>query len=474
MKPVRSDRVRTTISRRSFLQGAAVAGRRKKPNIVWIMADDLGWGDLGCYGQQYIRTPNIDRLAREGLRFTDAYAGSTVCAPSRSVLMTGRHAGHTSVRANSGGVPLLESDVTLGEVLRKGGYTNGIFGKWGLGDVGTGTTAVKKGFDVHVGFLHQAHAHFQYPRFLYHNDREYPLAGNSDTSRQTYANDVIVEKALEFMKAHRRGPFFAYLPLTLPHGGFHVPEDSIAEYRGRFPEGAPLTTENGRQAPQPEPRAAFAGMVTRLDRYVGQVMSLLRELELERETAVFFTSDNGGLRFSDNFFRNTGPYRGHKGNLYEGGIRVPMIVRWPGRVPAGKVSSFAWAFQDALPTLGEIAGIKDLPRGDGMSVLPTLLGKSQQPHTALYWEHPRYNAKTGRFAEEVPMQAMRRGDWKAVRSKPNGEVELYDLKSDPGEERDRAAEKPELAAEFDRAMQAARVPPREQKEPPHPWWEARS
>lgn len=464
------------LTRRDFLHTAALAAAApsKRPNIVFIMADDLGWGDVGCYGQKYIRTPNVDRLASEGLRFTDAYAGCTVCAPSRSVLMTGFHMGHTSVRSNSGGVPLLESDVTVAEVLKKAGYTNGLFGKWGLGDIGTATTPLKKGFDEYVGFLHQAHAHFQYPRFLYHNDREYPLAGNSDTTRKTYANDVMAEKALEFIRKNRNRPFFAYLPFTLPHGGYYVPEDSMAEYRGKFPEGAPVGTEKGRLGLQPEPRVAFAGMVTRLDRYVGQVLSLLKELNLERDTIVFFTSDNGGLRFSDNFFLNTGPFRGNKGNLYEGGLRVPMIVRWPGRVPAGKVSSFAWAFHDLLPTLAEIAGAKDVPRCDGMSVLPALLGKSQAPHKELYWEFPRYNSKTGTFAEEIPMQAMRRGDWKAVRPKPNGPVELYDLKSDPGEERDLAPQKPELAAEFDRAMKASRVPPRPQKEPPHPWWEARS
>lgn len=234
--------------------------------------------------------------------------------------------------------------------------------------------------------------------------------------------------------------------MTVPHGGFHVPEDSVAEYRGKFPEGPPLSSENGRQAPRPEPRAAFAGMMSRLDRYVGQVLALLQELNLERDTIVFFTSDNGGIRFNGNFFLNTGPFRGSKGNLYEGGIRVPMIVRWPGRVPTGKVSAFAWAFHD---------------------VLPTLLGKSQKPHAELYWEHPRYNSKAGSFTGEIPMQAMRRGNWKAVRPKPGGAVELYDLKSDPGEERDLASRKPGLAAEFDRAMKAARVPPRPQNQPPH-------
>lgn len=466
------------ITRREFLQAAPLAGAaaqaEKRPNIVWIMADDLGWGDIGCYGQQHIRTPNIDRLASEGLRFTDSYAGCTVCAPSRSVLMTGMHMGHTSVRSNPGGVPLLESDITVAEVLKKAGYTNGLFGKWGLGDISTASTPLKKGFDEYCGFLHQAHAHFHYPRFLYHNDREYPLAGNSDTTKKTYANDVIVEKALDFIRRQRSRPFFAYLPFTLPHAEFQVPEDSLSEYRGKFPEGEVEILGTGRLAPQPVPRAAYAGMISRLDRYVGQLTALIRELGLEQNTVVFFTSDNGGLRFSANFFRDTGPFRGNKGNLYEGGIRVPMIVRWPGRVPAGRVSSFAWAFHDVLPTLAAIAGVRDAPRCDGISVLPALLGGSQKPHDELYWELPRYNAKTGTFADEIPMQAMRRGRWKAVRPRPGGQVELYDLENDPGEEHDLAAHNKALAAEFDKAMLAARVPPRPQKEPPHPWWEARS
>jgi len=465
------------VTRRTFLNlapmAALAAAARRKPNIIFILADDLGWGDVGCYGQKYIRTPNIDRMAAEGLRFTDAYAGCSVCAPSRSVLMTGMHMGHTSVRSNPGGVPLLESDVTVAELLKKAGYTSGIFGKWGLGDIGTASTAIKKGFDEHFGFLHQAHAHFQYPRFLYHNDREYPLAGNSDTTRKTYANDVMAEKALEFIRRNQNRPFFAYLAFTLPHGGFHVPEDSLAEYRGKFPEGPPLSTENGRQAPQPEPRAAFAGMVTRLDRYVGRVLSLLKELKLEQDTIVFFTSDNGGLHFSENFFQNTGPFRGNKGTLYEGGLRVPMIVRWPGRVPAGKVSSFAWSFQDFLPTALELAGAP--PHAcDGMSVLPTLLGGTQKPHPELYWELHRYSRETGKFLDPIPQQALRRSHWKAVRPKPGGPIELYDLETDPGETRDLAASRPELVQELERAMMAHHVPPRPQKEPPHPWWEARS
>ncbi|MBL8211054.1 MAG: arylsulfatase [Bryobacterales bacterium] len=463
-------------TRRAFLQTVPVVGLgaapRKKPNIVWIMADDLGWGDVGCYGQKQIRTPHIDRMANEGLRFTDAYAGCTVCAPSRSVLMTGLHTGHTSVRSNPGGVPLLESDVTVAEVLKGAGYTNGIFGKWGLGDIGT-VTAMKKGFDTHVGFLHQAHAHFQYPRFIYEDDRELPLEGNGDNSFKTYANDVFVEKGLAFIRENKDRPFFAYFALTIPHFAPQVPEDSMAEYRGKFPEGAPFRPPNGRLPEQRELRTAFAGMVSRMDRYAGRILALLKELGLERDTIVFFTSDNGGIRAGENYFNSTGPYRGQKGNLYEGGLRVPMVVRWPGQVPAGRTSAFAWSFQDFLPTAAELAGVK-APACDGISVLPALLGKKQKPHTQLYWEFPRYIAKTGTFAEEIPVQAMRRGDWKAVRPKAGGAIELYNLKSDPGETKDVAAGQASLVAEFDKAMRAAHQHPRPQREPAHRWWDVRS
>lgn len=453
-----------SITRRTLFgaaPAAALAQQRRKPNIVWIMADDLGWGDVGCYGQKLIRTPNIDRMAAEGMRFTDVYAGCSVCAPSRSVLMTGMHAGHTSIRSNPGGVPLLESDVTVAELLREQGYTCGLFGKWGLGDVGTATTAVKKGFDEHVGFLHQAHAHFQYPRFIYHNDREYPLEGNSDTSRKTYANDVMARKGLEFIRRNQNRPFFAYLSYTIPHFEPHVPEDSLSEYRGKFPETTPSRAPNGRLAPQTELRAAFAGMVSRVDRYVGEVLALLRELNLERDTLVFFTSDNGGINAGDNFFKSCGPFRGQKGTMNEGGLRVPMIARWPGRIAAGKVSSFAWSFHDFLPTALDVAGSGKTHRCDGMSLLPTLLGKNQKPHDSLYWELPRY-AK-GEFVQETPQQAMRKGHWKAVRPKPGAPVELYDLRNDPGEERNLAAQHPDVAAGLEAAMKAARVPPRPQR-----------
>lgn len=461
------------VTRRQWLASAslALAPRRRQPNIVFILADDLGWGDLGCYGQRWIRTPNLDRMAREGTRFTDAYAGCTVCAPSRSVLMTGYHMGHTSVRANTGGIPLRAEDVTVAEVLRDAGYATGCFGKWGLGDIGTEGVPWKQGFDEFFGYLHQIHAHFYYPTFLWHNDRKIPLPGNEDGGRGTYSHDVIAARAMDFIRRHRDRPFFCYIAFTIPHLELLVPEDSLAEYRGKIPEDKPYRDPRGHYTEQPAPRAAYAAMVTRMDRDVGRILGLLGELGIERDTVVFFTSDNGGAPrlWGDDFFRSCGPFRGHKQNLYEGGIRVPMIVRWPERVPAGRVSDFAWSFQDVLPTLAEIAGAPAPSGIDGISVLPTLLGERQRPHEHLYWELPRYQRERGTFADELPMQAIRAGEWKAVRPGPNAPVELYNLVKDPGETTNLAASRQDLRQRLENLMKQARTPPRPQYEPASEW-----
>lgn len=459
---------------------ATAQPRRQRPNIVWIMADDLGFGDLGCYGQKHIRTPHIDSLAAAGMRFTDTYAGCTVCAPSRSVLMTGLHGGHTPIRSNGGGASLLASERTVAELLQQAGYKTGCFGKWGLGDIGTEGVPWKKGFDEFFGFLHQAHAHFHYPRFLYQNGEEFRLEGNSDTSRKTYANDVIATQSLDFIRraAGSGSPFFAYLPFTVPHWEPHAPEDSMAEYRGKLgADGPKFQAKDGRLAAQPDVRTAYAAMVSRLDRYVGQVLALLRERKLEEDTIVFFTSDNGGVYRStgDEFFASYGPHRGAKTNMYEGGLRVPMLVRWPGGgVKAGSVSNFAWSFQDFLATACDLAG-KSAPKTDGISVLPTLQGRRQRPHEYLYWELPPYLSKTGEFDHaKKPMQALRQGKWKMVRPKPDAPVELYDLAADPAESRDLATIEPRVAAKLEALMAAAHQPPRKQVSPPHPWWDARS
>ena len=452
----------------------AARGKRP-PNIVFIMADDLGYGHLGCYGQTKIRTPHIDRLAREGMRFTDAYAGCSVCAPCRSVLLTGKHMGHTSVRRNSGGVPLLDEDVTIPEVLKQAGYATGVFGKWGVGDAGTPGVATKQGVDEFFGYYNQVHAHSYYPPYLWHNDEKYPLPGNSGRpdgltgeKRGQYAQDEIHAKALDFIRRNRDRPFFCYLPYTIPHTELLVPQDSLDEYAGKFPEPFPWVDPRRHYADQPQPRAAFAAMVTRMDRGVGEIMALLAELGLDENTIVFFTSDNGGQGSGGpdaNFFRANGPLRGYKGQMYEGGIRVPMIARWPGRIAKGAVSDHPWYLADAMATLAELAGVRDrVPRDtDGLSVVPTLLGersgRPQQTHRYMYWELQRGRNLT---------QAIRMGRWKGVRHINDTPLEVYDLETDLGERNNLAESRPRLAARLERLMTQARVPMRPQKEPPHP------
>jgi arylsulfatase A len=470
-----------SLSRRELLAGAAASvlplrGAARKTNIIWMMADDMGYGDLGCYGQKSIKTPNIDRLATQGTRFTDAYAGCTVCAPSRSCLMTGLNTGHTPIRCNVGGAPLLPEERTVANLLKDSGYNTGLFGKWGLGDINTTGVPWKHGFDEFVGFLHQAHAHFQYPRFLYDNDKELHLKGNDTPGRQTYANDVMNQRALDFVRRNKSNPFFLYLSWTVPHWEPHVPEESRAPYRGRVPNGEPYVNPQGRLKRQDELGPTYAGMVSRIDDYTGALLSLLRELKLEEDTLIFFTSDNGGVmgNFHGDYFNNTAGLRGQKTTMYEGGIRVPMIVRWPGKVASGKTNPFVWYFPDFLPTAAEVAGTKAPSGIDGFSVLPTLLGKQQKPHESLYWELPRYDAKTKSFRNEKPMSAMRRGTMKILRPKPDAAVELYDLAADRSEKNDLAAKMPDVARRMEQQLLAARTEPRQQDEPLHPWWDARS
>ncbi len=467
-------------TRRSFLAGAAGLplaaqdrARRRPPNIVFIMADDLGYSDLGCYGQQHIRTPNIDRIAAEGIRFSDAYSGCTVCAPCRSVLMTGQHMGHTTVRSNPGGVPILASDRTIAEVLQPAGYVSGGFGKWGIGDIGTPGVPWRHGFEQFFGYLHQVHAHFYYPKVLYDNDRKVPLPGNTGGRRTTYSHDVIAEKCLEFIRRHKDRPFFCYVPFTIPHWELLVPEDSLGEYRGKFPE---RRFERGHYAPTDTPHAAYAAMITRMDRDVGRILSLLQSLGLDDNTLVIFTSDNGGaMRIAeDDFFRSYGPFRGYKGNFYEGGIRVPFVARWPGRIRAGAQSSHPFAFYDMMATFAELAGTEPAKGHDGISILPALLGEQaagrpQPRHEFLYWELPRYNNRTGEFFKETPRQGVRMGEWKAVRSEPNAPLELYNLAEDIGETTNLASRRPKVLARIEEFLKTARTEPLRQTMPPQTW-----
>ena len=422
----------------------------RKPNIVFILADDLGYGDIGPYGQRHIQTPNLDRLAAQGLRFTQAYAGAAVCAPSRSVLMTGLHTGHTPIRANAGTFPLRAGDVTVAQVLQRAGYTSGGFGKWGLGDAGSDGIPTRHGFSEFFGYLHQIHAHTYYPDFLWDNERRHPLPENANGARGEYSAELIAGRALRFIHEHRDRPFFLYAAFTLPHGRFEVPNDE---------------PYSGNDWPQPEKN--FASMVTRLDGYVGRILALLAELRLDRDTIVFFASDNGGVSGEGHDvtrFRSNGPLRGEKATLYEGGIRVPMIVRWPGRVAENATSDVSWGFWDFLPTVAELAGTR-APEGiDGISVLPTILGQQTagqvRPERTFYWEHLAFNRQTSQLRTDTMIQAVRMGDWKAVRPKPGAPLELYDLGRDIAETSNVADAHRGVVATIEAYLKTARTAPR--------------
>jgi arylsulfatase A len=429
------------------------------PNIILILADDLGYGDLSCYGQARFVTPHLDRLADEGMRFTDFYAGSTVCAPSRCALMTGLHTGHCTVRGNGAGMnqSLRDDDTTVAEILKSAGYVTGLIGKWGLGDVGNAEPGLplRQGFDYFFGYLNQVHAHYYYTDYLWRNTGRIDLPGNRDGKREQYTHDLMEREALAFIRRHAERPFFLYLALTLSHAEMLVPEDSMKPFEGRWPEkpfvsGRPYG--NG-YASSPAPRAAFAGMVTRLDRTIGRLSGALRELDLDEHTLIIFSSDNGPHLeggADPAFFDANGPLRGYKRDLYEGGVRVPTIARWPGRIEAGAVSDEPLAFWDILPTAAEIAGV-EAPSGlDGLSFLPTLLGRDdeQTHHHALYWE----------FYEQGGRRALRAGPWKLVQNGlPHGARELYDLRTDPGETNDTAADHPDVLQRLTRLMDAAHV-----------------
>lgn len=435
----------------------------RKPNIVFIMADDLGYGHLGCYGQKKIRTPNLDRMAADGMRFTQGYAGCTVCAPSRSSLMTGTHTGHTPIRSNGGGAPLLPDEKTVAETLQEAGYRTGMFGKWGLGDAGTTGVPWKKGFDEFFGYLHQLHAHFYYTHFLWRNDRKVFLANRHDW-RKEYTHDLIASAALDFVRKNRNSPFFLYLPFTIPHAELLVPDDSLAEYDGAFPE-TPFTSEPRRHyAPNPKPKATLAAMITRMDRSVGELLRLIAELAIDGRTIVFFTSDNGPDAQNGNdpgFFQAAGPLRGYKGDLYEGGIRVPFIARWPGKVASGTVNERPVAFWDFYRTAAQLAGVAAPGDIDGESMVPHILsagaGWTAERSGPLYWENPN----RGGIA-----QAVRMWNWKAIRPAPGAPLELYDLRTDAGERANVASKHADTAEQMEQLMNAAHRPPRPQTEYP--------
>jgi len=427
----------------------------RKPNIILILADDLGYGDLGCYGQTKIKTPNLDKLAAEGIRFTDFYAGSTVCAPSRCALMTGLHTGHAWIRGN-GTLALRPGDVTVAEVLRNAGYRTGIIGKWGLGDVNTTGLPQKKGFEEFLGYLDQVHAHDYYPSFLWRYDPragfdgQETLYGNVAGNKGTYSHDLFTTAALNFMRlyqpeaANHYRPFLLYLAYTIPHANN---EEGARSGNGmQVPSDAPYSAESW-----PQTEKNKAAMISRLDGDVAKLLNKLRELKIDNNTVIFFTSDNGPHKeggVDPAFFNSAGPLRGLKRDLYEGGIRVPLIVRWPGKVRPGRVSDRAFAFWDFLPTAAEIAGTQAPEQLDGISMFPTLLGRPQtNQHDFLYWE----------FHERGFQQAVRMDNWKAVRPQAGETLELYDLNADLGEKHNIADQHPDIVARIEAYLKTART-----------------
>ncbi|NUP95692.1 MAG: arylsulfatase [Planctomycetaceae bacterium] len=429
---------------------ATVVPERRPPNVVLIVADDLGWAELGCYGQTKIRTPRIDALAREGARFTQFYAGAPVCAPSRCTLLTGKHNGHGFVRDNhemqpEGQLALPASEVTIAEALRANGYATGCFGKWGLSTPDSEGHPNAQGFDQFFGYICQRQAHDYYPDHLWRNGERVELDGKQ------YSHDLVAEAALDFVRRNKEQPFFLYVPFTIPHLALQVPEDSLADYAGRW-EDPPYDGKKGYRA-HATPRAAYAAMVTRMDRDVGRLVDLLEQLDLDENTVVLFTSDNGPtydrIGGSDSkFFESAGGLRGLKGSVYEGGLRVPLVVRWPGAVKPGTKCENPAAFWDLFPTLCEATGAAAPAGLDGESLVRALVpAQSLQVEPVyertkpLYWELAGYGGQ----------QAARKGDWKAVRremKQGNERIELYDLRNDPGEARDVALAHPGLVDEF--------------------------
>ena len=467
---------------------APVLHAAPKPNIIFIMTDDLGYSELGSYGQKKIKTPHLDQLAREGMRFTANYCGNAVCAPSRCVLMTGKHPGHAIVRSNKsmkpeGQFPIPASEVTIGELLQKEGYVTGAFGKWGLGNVWSEGNPTKQGFNRFFGYNCQAHAHSYYPATLWSDNELYklnnkpPVPGHASLPKgadpadprsydifkgQDYAPDRINDRALAFVKKNKDRPFFLYYPTVIPHVALHVPDEELKPYLAQKWNDPPFTRAKGYgYTPHFTPRAAYAAMISRVDRYIGNVLNLVKELGLEKNTIVVFTSDNGTthlkLEVDYDFFESVKPLRGLKGSLYEGGVRVPLIVKWPGKVKAGSTSDFRTGFEDWMPTLLDLINAKTkAPKTiDGISIAPTLLGEAQPPRAFLYREFTGYGGQ----------QAVWLGHWKGVRqnllrknNKTPLKIQLFNLKTDIAESKDVAEQHPEVVAQIRRQMEAQHTP----------------
>jgi arylsulfatase A len=435
--------------------GPAPRAQAPKPNILLIQADDLGYGDLGVYGQAMFQTPNVDRLAKSGLRFISYYAGSTVCAPSRAALMTGLHTGHAWIRGNVAGNSLRDQDRTIASALKDAGYRTALIGKWGLGESESPGRPDRKGFEYSFGYLSQTHAHRQFTDHLYRDGQRV------DVSPNDYSNDLFTRETMSFIEKNDNRPFFIYLNYTVPHAELRVPDDSMTPFKGHFPEkpfvnAAADAKLTGPDEPslgyrsQPTPHAAFAAMVTRMDRDVGRIVDLLRQRGLDQRTLVLFTSDNGPHQEGGGdpeFFKSSGGLKGIKRDMYEGGIRVPMIASWPGTIAAGSVTTYAAAHWDLFPTFAELAGASVPSSLDGMSILPVLRGQTQKPHEFMYWE----------FHERGFQQAVRMGNWKAVRLAKDKPLELYNLADDPTEFTNVAAKHPDVVAKIESYLKTART-----------------
>ncbi len=458
-----------------FCVGVLLAGtiscskqeKTQKPNIIYILADDLGYGDLSCYGQTKFSTPNIDKLADSGMLFTQHYSGSTVCAPSRSSLMTGQHTGHTFIRGNKeispeGQQPLSKDVFTIAEMLKENGYATGAFGKWGLGYPGSEGDPNYQGFDTFFGYNCQRLGHNYYPYFLRDNQDSLVLKANAGKETGIYAPQLIHEKTLEFIEQHRNEPFFCYVPSIIPHAELLVPEKYMAMYRGKFdPEYCYHGVDDGpgfrcgAYGSQPEVHAAFAAMVHLLDEQVGEIIEKVDELGLTDNTIIIFTSDNGPHKeggAQPDYFKSNGLFRGYKRDLYEGGIRVPFIASWPGTIPKGATSDLISAFWDMMPTFADIAGQKEPNDIDGISILPTLTGEGEQKlHEFLYWEFPVLGGR----------KAIRMGKWKAVQygvsNNPDAPIELYNLEIDPAESHNLVDEHPDILNQIQKIFSSCRV-----------------
>ncbi|MFP6881307.1 MAG: arylsulfatase [Roseibacillus sp.] len=428
----------------------------EQPNIIYILLDDAGYGDLSCYGQKKFETPNVDRLAVEGMKFTNHYSGSTVCAPTRSVLMSGLHTGHTPSRGNKeirpvGQHPIPANTFTIAEALKSAGYTTGAFGKWGLGSPGSEGDPIHQGFDRFYGYNCQRNAHTYYPTWLFDNLKKVTLDG------KTYSHDLIMAESLKWIREKKDGPFFAFFPVTIPHAAMHVPERYAKPFRSKFAEFEKKVGKYGNNKPfATNPAAQFAGMMTALDEGVGQILDLLKELGIDDNTIVMLSSDNGphkeGGHMPD-YFNSNGGLRGYKRDLYEGGIRCPLVVRWPGKIKPGTTSDHISAHWDIFPTCCELAGVKAPAILDGISFVPTLLGKNQAVHQYLYWE----------FFEGGGKRAARIGKWKVVQNKINQKgkdapIEVYDVSADPAEKNDLAARQPGVIVQAKFIFEEAHTP----------------